>query len=351
MFKQLLKCIFCQTCLEKPSDRNRVESRGGFNVLQEINDLTIVVLRRSEYICKRCLGLLKRRQGLKDNLRKLDKEIENLYERAFSAVERGSCQVPRKRLSYQTESRLASPSSSTNNAFASANDQHQRVHSRDERWSPSKLLIKSPFLSPTSSAIQLVTTSTPRSCDLKNMKAKMSQDTINRITQVSPMQPKESSVYVEVVWPSKTKRRELPPELSSIGKMLCRGTYEQVANAAWRCKQLRPHLIQQLLKQVIKECDGLCSSSHPSYLRKTKKDDMKSFSFNAFDEEFADRAPVFRAVLKAGSMRASKGENDVYWTSTVCAAAAICLKNRSPYMTAIQLMIGTILQNSGFMVR
>ncbi len=76
-----------------------------------------------------------------------------------------------------------------------------------------------------------------------------------------------------------------------------------------------------------------------------------SFSFNAFDKEFEERAPVFRAVLKAGSMRSSQGENDVYWTPTVCAAAAVCLKNRSPYMTAIQLLIGTIMQNSGFMVR
>ena len=101
----------------------------------------------------------------------------------------------------------------------------------------------------------------------------MSQDTINRITQVSPMKPKESSVYVEVAWRSKTKRRELPPALSFIGKVLCHDTYERVANAAWRCKQLQTHLIQQLLKQVIKECDGLCS-----YLRKTKKDDMKSFT-------------------------------------------------------------------------
>lgn len=90
-------------------------------------------------------------------------------------------------------------------------------------------------------------TSTPRSSDLKDMKAKMSQETIKRVTQVSPMamQPKESSVYVEVVWPSKTKRRELPPELSSIGKMLCRGTCEQVANAAGMCQKLRAYLIQR----------------------------------------------------------------------------------------------------------
>ncbi len=91
----ILKCICCQTYLEKPSDRNRVESRGGFNVLREIKDLPIVVLMRSEYICKQCLGLLKRRSGLKENLRKLDKDIENLYERTFLTLDKVSHEIPR----------------------------------------------------------------------------------------------------------------------------------------------------------------------------------------------------------------------------------------------------------------
>ena len=39
-------------------------------------------------------------------------------------------------------------------------------------------------------------------------------------------------VSVKVQWKSKTATRILPDDLGSIGKMLCRGTYTQVARAA-----------------------------------------------------------------------------------------------------------------------
>eukprot|EP00112_Aurelia_sp_Birch-Aquarium-sp1_P017402 Seg4027.1 transcript_id=Seg4027.1/GoldUCD/mRNA.D3Y31 product="hypothetical protein" protein_id=Seg4027.1/GoldUCD/D3Y31 len=238
------------------------------------------------------------------------------------------------------------------------------------KYSSSKLTIQNLFSSP----VQLVT-STPRrlhsaqstttsrnatavedtnirgsdnAASLKKTPTK-AQETIKRLNTLTPIQEGATSVHVKVVWKSKVQKRELQADLASLGKMLCRGTYEQIANAAWRCKSLRPHLVQQVLKQIIKECDGLCSSKYPSYLRKTDKGQLMNFSFDEFDSEFEQRAPLFRAVLKAGSLRASKGDGDAYWNAAVCMAASVCLKNRSPYMTRVQLMIGLIIQHSGFM--
>jgi hypothetical protein len=51
--------------------------------------------------------------------------------------------------------------------------------------------------------------------------------------------PSDCDVVVTIDWKDQRKRKVLPPELSSLGKMLCRGTKKQIARAAWRCKAIR----------------------------------------------------------------------------------------------------------------
>ena len=236
------------------------------------------------------------------------------------------------------------------------------------KYSSSKLSIQNPFVSPaqliTSTPHKQQSTTASRNSSTvedTNMRASEGaasskktptkvQETIKRLSALTPIQEGATSVQVKVVWKSKVQKRELQADLASLGKMLYHGTYEQIANAAWRCNSLQPHLVQQVLKQIVKECDGLCSSKYSSYLRKTEKNQLMNFSFKEFDNEFEERAPLFRAVLKAGSLRASKGEDDAYWNPAVCMAAAVCLKSRSSYMTKLQSMIGLIIQHSGFMV-
>ena len=79
----VLKCILCFSSLEKPSDKNRIDGRGEFKVLNELLDLPTVIVRCSEHICKKCLTVLKRRRGLKENLKQLDKDIKENYERTL----------------------------------------------------------------------------------------------------------------------------------------------------------------------------------------------------------------------------------------------------------------------------
>ena len=53
----------------------------------------------------------------------------------------------------------------------------------------------------------------------------------------------ETIVVVEVQWQSNTKRRFLPADFCSLGKMLCRGTLTQIARAAWQNDKLTGQLV------------------------------------------------------------------------------------------------------------
>ena len=81
----------------------------------------------------------------------------------------------------------------------------------------------------------------------------------------------EPIVTVEVKWQCKTKRRILPADLCSLGKMLCLGIFTQIARAAWRNDKLREQLVLLFLKEIDKEFTGMCSSKRPSMLRKTNR--------------------------------------------------------------------------------
>ena len=84
----------------------------------------------------------------------------------------------------------------------------------------------------------------------------------------------------------------------------------------------------------------MCSSKDPSCLRSTKEQDVKKFSFSKVEGELQKRAPLLSAVLWTASLR----------KPSVCMAAAVLLKNRSPCMTLLQLINTIIIYHSGIMV-
>ena len=179
-------------------------------------------------------------------------------------------------------------------------------------------------------------------------------------SKIKKSDPSECAVSVQIEWKTKTKRKILTEDISSLGKMLCRGTYKQIARAAWRCKPLQKHFLEEIAKQIHKECSSMCSkgiiktkkgSKHrtDSCLRKTDKASLLRFSFENLDNELRERAPLFQLVLKAASLRLE--DKDKAWMTSVGTAAAVCLKNRSKGMTAVQLLISLINRHSGFMVR
>lgn len=111
-------------------------------------------------------------------------------------------------------------------------------------------------------------------------------------------------------WPSKDAERKLPEDLESLGKMLTRGMYKQIPNAAWQYKSLKKELTELVKKDIEKECSHLCSKKDPSFLRKRSKDIMLSFSMEKLAMGIQERVPLFHSVLSAAAVnRKSKAKN------------------------------------------
>ena len=177
------------------------------------------------------------------------------------------------------------------------------------------------------------------------------KNVVSQATSERPATQEDScKVTIQVHWPSKVRKKVLHSDLSSLGKMLCRGTYRQIARAAWSCKKLQQYFLEQVARQIHHECSEICRDKlkrkvkvrEANILRKTDKESIKNFSFEQLNEELNERAPLFQLVLKTASLPAE----DKSRRSLQCVgvAAAVCLKNRSRNMTALQLILAIINQ-------
>jgi hypothetical protein len=162
---------------------------------------------------------------------------------------------------------------------------------------------------------------------------------------------KHVDVTVNVNWPSKNAQRKLPNDLESLGKMLLRGTYKQIAHAAWTNNHIKSSLIELMIKDVEKEATKLCSKKNSSILRTMDKQSMLSFSMEKVSDEIKERAPIFHSVLSAASINTrSKATKEKSHFGPIAMAAAVCLKSRSRHMTAVQLLVTVFLYQSNWMV-
>ena len=111
---------------------------------------------------------------------------------------------------------------------------------------------------------------------------------------------------VKVKWPSIDAERKLnTTDLESRGKMLVRGTYKQIANAAWKNPSIKSQLTDLMLKDIGKEATQLCSKKNPSCLMSTDKQSMLSFSMEKVSDEIKERAPLLHSALSAASINRS----------------------------------------------
>ena len=158
------------------------------------------------------------------------------------------------------------------------------------------------------------------------------------------------SVSVKVQWPSETRERFLNKDLESLGKMLVRGTYKQIARASWQNPKLRKELQVLALKDIDKECHELCSRKRPSCLRSPSKEQLQSFSFEKFNNELENRAPFMKAILHAACVNNRNAPRPNEWMPTICMAAAVLLRNRSSPLNAVQLLLSIFLYHSSWTV-
>ena len=79
-------CVLCFSTILKNNDRNLVKSRSQFEVQEEILSLQFIVHETSPYICRSCVGKLRKRRGLYANVRKIKDELFSDYSsKAFKA--------------------------------------------------------------------------------------------------------------------------------------------------------------------------------------------------------------------------------------------------------------------------
>ena len=69
--------ILCFNSLGKGTDRNPVNGKN--KVVEDLKDLPLVVHNLMEYICKRCLTLIKKRTSLKEKLKGVDRCLTVLH--------------------------------------------------------------------------------------------------------------------------------------------------------------------------------------------------------------------------------------------------------------------------------
>lgn len=132
---------------------------------------------------------------------------------------------------------------------------------------------------------------------------------------------------------------------------MLRGTWKEIASAAFRVKELRNELVKCMLKQLTIECCDIVSSKAPSLLRKTSAKDIRSMSLKNVCEELRNRTPLLYSTLMTIAIPKRSIQNKhLDWLPSVAMAGAVLLKQRSRMMNSVQLMLMLILKYSGHQV-
>ena len=208
-------CILCGLQIVKNTDKNLVDGRRGntFNVREELLSLEFNLEIDSLYICRNCLSALKTQRGLVMNLQEANSTIQKIaYAKSFSI---------------SSPVRVNAPSSSQ---LSSSQEQTAKLVALEQRRSSVNLQEDGfALFSSTLGDHPLALTSTP--CKEKNRPVALPVFGIpvapNLDCKVA--EEKKTQVRVTVEWPSQTKVNTLHKGLESLGKMLCRRTYKQIA--------------------------------------------------------------------------------------------------------------------------
>jgi hypothetical protein len=131
-----------------------------------------------------------------------------------------------------------------------------------------------------------------------------------------------------VSWPSQTRRRNLIGELHPLGKALVRGTFSQIANAAYKCKHIRKELVYCVLQDLRKEMVNLCSRKNPSKCRSCSPNYVRNLTVEDICLEWSTRAPIFYSFLMAAGVPSMCRYNDCQ-NSAKCCCCRFCFVTRT----------------------
>lgn len=331
-------CVLCFNEIKLKQDKNLVFGKSVFPVAEELLSLEFKVdIENVQYICRTCVQLLKKRRGILNNLHRINCTIQEKYS-AKSDTSRCIDTIisvpvlgtPTKKVILDTNSPAQIGNLYSDDCFEYSSD----------------------LLTPKTASTPIKRKSNPPIHRTVSPVILQTQQQTHGENIVRKTPVEKTSVEVIVNWPSKTKVNKLDESLESLGKMLCRGTYKQIAAAVWKSPILKKHCQQLFFKDVDKECRALCSSKTGSCLRSPTKSQIENFSFDTLIKELNTNAPLLSGVLWTASIqkRSRSEEDNSLWKKSVCMSAAVVLKNRSPNMNALQLINTMIIYHSGTIV-
>ena len=263
-------CVLCGLGIVKNTDKNLVDGRRGntFNVQGELLSLEYKVEIDSMYICRNCLSARKKRRALLTNLQEGNSTIKKIVHSKKSSA----FPLPVNVISTPSLNQLSYSQEQATKRVALEN-LRTSVHSVDSEEDGSGL--------PSSTSVDQWSsrlTSTP--CKEKSRPASFPvlAEPVSPIPARYSVEEKKTRVQVTVEWPSRTKVNTLHEGLEWLGKMLCRGTYKQIAGAVWKNPILRKHVQQLYLEEVDRKCTAMCSLKNPSCLRSPSKKDLQNLA-------------------------------------------------------------------------
>lgn len=326
-----MSCVLCHGVIQKATQRFLIDGKAKFDVRTSLSKLPFTVeINNFIYICKFCLDKLKKLDNLKRQQLEVVDNLEKLYKSTkydVQVIERCEpvdvSEVKRQRV--EPPSVHVPPVSISPVLRKAASD-----------CSPTISILEQSTLVP-------VCHSTPK---------KLQSAFAVRRVATSCCKSASDGVTVKLQWSceSKPRERHLPVDLQSLGKMLVRGTYKQIANAAWNNLKLRKQLQILALKHVDSECNSLCSRKQPSCLRSPNKDQLMEFSFEKLEKELYRRAPFTHAILHTSCVNRRNADKRNEWVPSAGMAAAVLLRNKSTRMNAVQLLLSIFLYHSSWTV-
>ena len=260
-----------------------VEGRGQFNVRSELESLEVNVSHTSPFICRGCIQKLKKRRGLINQLDSINSCIKNLHrvnlEDITPQLKRNTCDF-HDNTSNTIAKKICKDAKESTPTILQPSTSSPIHHTEIPQWPVSPL----------------VSNEQPKTESVRQ--PLVLDDELSDKLNDESLEPKRVEVFCKVKWPSKNKERKLPENFEDLGKMLVRGTYKQIANAAWKNENIK----KELTVLIAKDIDNECIQLYPSCLRKTNKESLLSFTMEKLYDELRERAPVFHSVLSAAGV-------------------------------------------------
>ena len=247
-------CFLCACSLNK--DKVKVFGKSAVDIpglIKRAIDIDVAVFSSSElFVCNACYKKLIRFEKMAGNLRALQRELKENYEK-------GGLRTKRLRKD-STQEAVTDP-------------MEQSLLSTGIFLSSSSTAAKSlKFPTTCTSSFGQFNTCPPALFLTSTPVAKVKAPSVHVSSKSVDKAPTSTSVKVVIQYPSKPVNQTLAKEYEAIGKALAYGPPHRLAKAVPKNKELIKVVAHSVMKLLSNEVSALCSRKNPSLLRKCGKE-------------------------------------------------------------------------------